>query len=108
MQNVVQTYRRVFVYFAYRIVCAIVIYYNNKGGDLMPERKAKYDDKAKARTMRYIKEKRDNLNLNLPKGDKDRYKLHAIRRGYKSLTALIVDLLENDIVSHPQDSNTDQ
>lgn len=68
----------------------------------MPERNSKYDEKAKKRTMRYIKEKRDNLNLNLPKGAKERYKLHASRRG-KSLTALIVDLLENDIKNNPLD-----
>lgn len=55
-----------------------------------------YDDKSKARTMKYMKEKRENLNINLPLGDKDRYKEHAARRG-KSLTALIVDLLEQDI-----------
>ena len=55
-----------------------------------------YDDKAKARTMKYMKEKRENLNINLPLGDKQRYKAHAERRG-KSLTALIVDLLEQDI-----------
>ncbi len=55
-----------------------------------------YNDKAKARTMKYMKEKRENLNINLPLGDKNRYKEHAQRRG-KSLTALIVDLLEQDI-----------
>lgn len=80
-----------------------VVYYFSRGGDLMPERKAKYNEKAKERTIRYIKEKRDSLNLNLPKGAKERYKLHAARRGYKSLTALIVDLLENDIKSNPLD-----
>ena len=55
-----------------------------------------YDEKAKDRTMRYMKEKRDKLTLNLPLGDKERYKAHAATRG-KSLTALIVDLLEQDI-----------
>ena len=55
-----------------------------------------YDDKAKARTMKYMKEKRENLNINLPLGNKQRYKEHAQRQG-KSLTALIVDLLEQDI-----------
>lgn len=55
-----------------------------------------YNDKAKDRTMRYMKESRDKLTLNLPKGDKDRYKAHAEQRG-KSLTALIVELLEQDI-----------
>ena len=55
-----------------------------------------YDEKAKERTMRYLKEKRDKLTLNLRAGDKDRYKQHAERKG-KSLTALIVELLESDI-----------
>ena len=56
-----------------------------------------YNEKAKERTMRYMKEKRDKLTLNLPAGDKERYKRHADSRG-KSLTGLIVELLENDIV----------
>lgn len=56
-----------------------------------------YDEKAKVRTARYMKEKRDKLTLDLPKGAKDRYKAHALSRGNRSLTALIVELLENDI-----------
>jgi predicted HicB family RNase H-like nuclease len=56
----------------------------------------KYNDKAKDRTIRYMKEKRDKLTLNLPKGDKERYKAHAEKQG-KSLTGLIVELIENDI-----------
>lgn len=55
-----------------------------------------YDEKSKARTIKYMNEKRDKLTLNLPKGDKDRYKQHADSRG-KSLTGLIVELLEEDI-----------
>lgn len=55
-----------------------------------------YNEKAKARTIRYMLEKRENLNINLPLGDKARYKAHAAARG-KSLTALIVGLLERDI-----------
>lgn len=55
-----------------------------------------YNDKAKERTMRYLKEKRDKLTLNLPGGDKERYRKHAESKG-KSLTGLIVDLLERDI-----------
>jgi hypothetical protein len=58
---------------------------------------AKYDDKAKARTMRYMKDKRDKLTLNLPAGDKERYREHAENVRGKSLTALIVDLLKADI-----------
>lgn len=55
-----------------------------------------YDEKSKERTMRYMKEKRDKLTLNLPLGDKERYKAHAESKG-KSLTSLIVELIENDI-----------
>lgn len=55
-----------------------------------------YDEKAKERTMRYMSEKRDKLTLNLPKGDKERYKAFAESRG-KSLTQLIVDLIESEM-----------
>lgn len=55
-----------------------------------------YDEKAKARTMHYMKEKRDSLTLSLPLGDKERYREFAKQRG-KSLTALIVELLENEM-----------
>lgn len=55
-----------------------------------------YNDKAKERTMRYLKEKRDKLTLNLPAGDKERYREHAESKG-KSLTGLIVELIEKDI-----------
>lgn len=48
--------------------------------------------------MKYIKENLDEVRFRVKKGDKDRYKAHAERRG-KSLTALIVDLLEQDIQS---------
>ena len=58
-----------------------------------------YDEKAKERTMRYMKEKRDKLTLNLPAGDKERYKRHAESKG-KSLTALIVDLIETDMATN--------
>lgn len=61
-----------------------------------------YNDKAKERTMRYMKEKRDKLTLNLPLGDKERYKAHADAKGM-SLTALIVDLLEADIKANNKD-----
>lgn len=58
-----------------------------------------YDEKAKERTIKYMNENRDKLTLNLPKGDKKRYKEHAERRG-KSLTGLIVELLEKDIANN--------
>ena len=59
-------------------------------------KKSEYNEKAKERTMRYMKEKRDKLTLNLPLGDKERYKAHAQSKG-KSLTGLIVDLIEEDM-----------
>ena len=58
-----------------------------------------YNDKAKARTMKYIKEKRDFIHLNIPKGSKDRYKAYAQKQG-KSLTALIIELLEADMLKN--------
>lgn len=57
---------------------------------------AGYDEKSKRRTMKYMKEKRDKLTLNLPLGDKERYRAHAQSKG-KSLTGLIVELVEKDI-----------
>lgn len=55
-----------------------------------------YSESSKRAAIKYMKEKRDKLTLNLPLGDKERYKQHAEKQG-KSLTALIVELLENDI-----------
>lgn len=55
-----------------------------------------YDEKTKERTMKYMKEKRDKLTLNLPLGDKERYKSYAAQKG-KSLTALLVELIEADM-----------
>jgi predicted HicB family RNase H-like nuclease len=50
--------------------------------------------------MRYMKEKRDRITVGVPKGDKDKYKVHAESRGM-SLNALIVELLEKDIKENP-------
>lgn len=58
-----------------------------------------YDEKAKERTIKYMNEKRDKLTLNLPKGDKERYKAHAESKG-KSLTGLLVELIEKDIAEN--------
>ncbi len=55
-----------------------------------------YDEKAKERTMKYMKEKRDKLTLNLPLGDKERYRAFAESKG-KSLTSLIMELLEKEM-----------
>ena len=66
------------------------------------KRTSKYDEKAKDRTVKYLKEKRDKLTLNLPLGDKERYRTHAESKG-KSLTALIVELLERDMISENEE-----
>lgn len=57
-----------------------------------------YTEAQKRASIKYLNEKTDDIRLRVPKGDKGRYKTHAERRG-KSLTALIVDLLEQDIQS---------
>ena len=59
-----------------------------------------YNEKAKERTMRYMKENRDKLTINLPKGDKERYKEYAETKG-KSLTGFIVELIEREINKNP-------
>ena len=64
-----------------------------------------YDEKSKERTMRYMKEKRDKLTLNLPAGDKDKYKRHAEQNRGKSLTGLIVELVEEDIEKFEKKEN---
>lgn len=48
--------------------------------------------------MKYIRENLEEVRFRVKKGDKERYKAHAERRG-KSLTGLIVELLEQDIKS---------
>ncbi len=57
---------------------------------------AKYTEAQKRASQKYKAASRDKLTLDIPKGSKERYKAHAEKRG-KSLTALVVDLLERDI-----------
>lgn len=57
-----------------------------------------YNEQAKERTMKYMKEKRDKLTLDMPKGKKEYYKKYAESKG-KSLTALIMELLDKDMNS---------
>lgn len=59
-----------------------------------------YNEKSKARTMRYMKENRDKLTLNLPKGAKGKYREYAQSKGM-SLTELIIQLLEEDMQKSP-------
>lgn len=46
--------------------------------------------------MKYMKEKRENLNLNFPKGKKAELKAYAKFKGM-SLTELIIQLIEEDM-----------
>ena len=55
-----------------------------------------YDEVAKKATMKYMKEKRENLTLNFPKGKKEIFKAYAKSRGM-SLTELSVFLIEEDM-----------
>ena len=55
-----------------------------------------YNENAKNRTMKYMKESRDKLTLNLPKGKKDEYKEYAQSKGL-SLTELIMSLIAADM-----------
>ena len=58
--------------------------------------KSKYDEKAKIRIQRYMADSREKINMNFPKGTKDRYKAYAEFCG-KSLTALFQELMEREI-----------
>ena len=55
-----------------------------------------YNENAKNRTMKYMKESRDKLTLNLPKGKKEEYKEYAQSKGM-SLTELIMSLIDADM-----------
>ena len=55
-----------------------------------------YNEVSKKATSKYIKEKRDSLNLNFPKGKKEEYRAQASAKGFSSLTAYIVHLIESD------------
>lgn len=56
----------------------------------------KYTEAQKRASQKYKAASRDKLTLDIPKGRKERYKNHAEKRG-KSLTALVIELLERDI-----------
>lgn len=53
-------------------------------------------ERNKNAVKRYQENKLEKLQLWFPKGSKDKYKVHAEQRG-KSLTALIIELLEQDM-----------
>ena len=55
-----------------------------------------YDAKAKASMMKYKKEKREEVRLNVPKGTLPKYKAFAEKKGM-SMTAFITALVESEI-----------
>ena len=55
-----------------------------------------YTEVGKRASMKYRKEHRESLTLDLPKGKKEEYRTQAEAKGYKSLTAYIVALIEGD------------
>lgn len=57
---------------------------------------AKYTDAQKRAATKYLSEKTDLIQLRVPRGEKERYKAYAEQQG-KSLTALVVELLEKEI-----------
>ena len=55
-----------------------------------------YDEKAKARMLKYKREKREEIRLNVPKGTIAKYKAFAETRGM-SMTALMTMLMEREM-----------
>ena len=58
-----------------------------------------YDEKAKARMVKYMQSKRESLRLNLPLGTKDLWKDYAADMGI-SVTELITRLIIEDMKKH--------
>lgn len=55
-----------------------------------------YNESRKKASMKYNKEHREKLGLNLPKGKKDEYKAFAESRGM-SLTEMFIMLIEREM-----------
>lgn len=62
---------------------------------------AKYTEAQKRAAEKYKAVNREQLKLDVPKGSKDRYKAYAKSKG-KSLTALIIELLEADMFKNEE------
>ena len=55
-----------------------------------------YNESRKNASMKYRKNNIERIALDLPKGKKDEYREQATAKGYSSLTAYIVHLIESD------------
>ena len=64
-----------------------------KGGANMG---ATYNEAQKKATMKYLKEKTDDVRIRVPKGAKDRWREYAESQG-KSLNQFIIDVVEEKI-----------
>lgn len=62
-----------------------------------------YDEKAKDRTIKYLRAHRETLSFNLPIGTKDLWKDYAASRGM-SLTELVTRLIKEDMDKNRWDS----
>lgn len=60
---------------------------------------AKYTEAQKRAAEKYKAANREQLKLDVPKGSKDKYKAYAKSKG-KSFTALIIELLEADMLKN--------
>ena len=54
-----------------------------------------YTKAQKNASIKYLKEKTESIQIRVPKGKKEAYKLQAAQKGY-SLNAYIIKLLEED------------
>ena len=56
----------------------------------------KYTDAQKKASIKYLKEKTDSIQIRVPKGTKDRWRVAATERG-KSLNQFIAEAVEKEI-----------
>lgn len=57
---------------------------------------AKYTEAQKKATLKYLNETKDNIQLRVPKGTKDKWKKEADKRN-KSMTQFVVDCVNKEI-----------
>ena len=56
-----------------------------------------YTEAQKRASIKYMKEKTDDIRLRVPAGLKEKYKAEAEKRGYASMTQFIIDCVERQI-----------
>ncbi len=68
----------------------IILNKKYKKGKIMAFNKVRYDNN-------YQKENYDRIILNVPKGEREKIKKHAILKGYNNTTEYIRELIKNDM-----------